>query len=444
MPDKLEPKSHAERVALFRAGVIGALTARDLERGELQRELERLSQTPFRPPASDVTRCYGVSTLERWYYAFRAHGIEGLEPGRTRKGFAQSLTQEQRELILAIAAEHTGTPVSVILQALRDQKTLDLVDVSDNTIRRFLASQGLDAAARRQKAKGKVRRRWEAEAPGVLWHADVCHGPSLRIDGRAMPLRIHGILDDASRCVLGLRAFHTEREVDMLSLFVDALRQHGKPRTLYLDNGSTYRGEALSVACRRLGIQLVHAQPYDPQARGKMERFWRTARERCIDHLGGLGSLHDVQARLLAFLDRHYHPMPHASLFGRCPADVFFTDRVPADPVLDDELRTALTTRGTRRVRKDGTVAVGGVDWEVEDGYLAGRKVTIARSLFEPDAAPWIEQEDKVFRLRRLDPVANGLRPKRGAKRARRGIDAIDFDPATAALDAHFGRETKR
>jgi putative transposase len=198
------------------------------------------------------------------------------------------------------------------------------------------------------------------------------------------------------------------------------------------------------VACQRLGIRLVHAQPYDPQARGKMERFWRTARERCIDHLGGLGSLHDVQARLLAFLDRHYLPVPHSSLLGRCPADVFATDRVDADPVPDEALRVALTVRGTRRVRKDGTVAVGGVEWEVEDGYLAGRKVTVARSLYAPEDAPWIEHEDRAFRLRRLDPVANGLRPKRAAKRVRRGIDAIDFDPATTALDAHLGREEPR
>ena len=444
MSDKLGPKDHAERVALFRAQIIGRLAARTLDRGELRTELEVLSRTPFRRPGGEITRHYSVSTLERWYYAFRARGLQGLVPGRPRKGFAQGLTQAQRDLIVAIAKEHAGTPVSVIVRALRDAKTLDLVDVSDNTIRRFLAAQGLDAAARRQKAKGTARRRWEAQAPGVLWHADVCHGPSLRINGRAMPLRIHGILDDASRYVLALRAFHTEREVDMLSLLVDALRAFGKPRTLYLDNGSTYRGEALAVACHRLSIRLVHAQPYDPQARGKMERFWRTARERCIDHLDGLESLHDVQARLLAFLDRHYLPVPHSSLLGRCPADVFAAERVDADPVPDDELRTALTVRGTRRVRKDGTVAVGGLDWEVEDGYLAGRKVTIARTLFDPDVAPWIEHEDRAFRLRRLDPVANGLRPQRNAKRARRGIDAIDFDPASAALDAHLGRGEQR
>ena len=412
--------------------------------GELQSELEALSRTRFRPPGGEVTKCFSVSTLERWYYAFRAGGLKGLEPARTRTGFAQSLTQAQRDLILAIAKEHVGTPVSVILRALRDAKALNLVDVSDNTIRRYLVSQGLDAAARRQAAKGTARQRWSAEAPGVLWHADVCHGPSLKIDGRAKPLRIHGILDDASRFIVALRAFHTEREVDMLSLFVDALRLHGKPRTLYLDNGSTYRGEALLVTCQRLGIQLVHAQPYDPQARGKMERFWRTARQGCINHLHGIASLHDVQARLLAFLDRHYLPLPHSSLFGRCPADVYCTERICTDPVPDDDLRDALTVRATRRVRKDGTVPVGGVDWEIEDGYLAGRKVIIARSLFEPDAAPWIEHEDKRLRLRSLDPVANGLRPKRGAKRARRGIDAIPFDPATAALDAYLGREKDR
>ena len=81
-------------------------------------------------------------------------------------------------------------------------------------------------------------------------------------------------MDDASRYVVALEAHHTEREVDMLGLFVRALRRHGKPDALFLDNGSTYRGDTLATACARLGITLVHARPYDPQARGKMERFW--------------------------------------------------------------------------------------------------------------------------------------------------------------------------
>jgi putative transposase len=154
----------------------------------------------------------------------------------------------------------------------------------------------------------------------ALWHADVCHGPSLRVGDRHVPLRIHAICDDASRYIIAIEAASREREVEMLALWVKAIRRHGVPQVLYLDNGSTYSGAALQTACVRLGVTLVHAQPYDPQARGKMERFWRTLRENVLDHLGHQASLHDVQVRLLAFLDTHYHQSPHASLVGKSPA----------------------------------------------------------------------------------------------------------------------------
>ena len=45
MSESIRPKSHAEAVALFRAGVTGELTTR----GELADELRKLSKTPFRP-----------------------------------------------------------------------------------------------------------------------------------------------------------------------------------------------------------------------------------------------------------------------------------------------------------------------------------------------------------------------------------------------------------
>ena len=49
------------------------------------------------------------------------------------------------------------------------------------------------------------------------------------------------------------------------------MNRHGRPDALYLDNGSTYRGHALETACARLGITLLHAKPYDPQARGPIK-----------------------------------------------------------------------------------------------------------------------------------------------------------------------------
>jgi transposase InsO family protein len=60
----------------------------------------------------------------------------------------------------------------------------------------------------------------------------------------------------------------------MIGLLARAGRRHGFPDALYLDNGSTYSGGTLRLACERLGVTLIHARPYSPQARGKMERFW--------------------------------------------------------------------------------------------------------------------------------------------------------------------------
>ncbi|MFK7989957.1 MAG: DDE-type integrase/transposase/recombinase, partial [Sandaracinaceae bacterium] len=114
--------------------------------------------------------------------------------------------------------------------------------MSESTVRRLFAEHGLDRVGLAQHAR-EPRRRWEAGAPNALWHADVCHGPALRIDGASVPLRIHAILDDRSRYVVALRACSTERESEMLSLMVGALRRHGAPDALYLDNGPTYVGE---------------------------------------------------------------------------------------------------------------------------------------------------------------------------------------------------------
>ena len=233
--------------------------------------------------------------------------------------------------------------------------------------------------------------------------------------------------------MVALRAFSTERETEMLTLLVGALRQQGAPDALYLDNGPTYIGETLSVACGRLGIGLMHAKPRDPQARGKMERLWRTMRQQCLDHLGTQQSLHDVQVRLLAWLDRHYLVTPHGALMGKTPADVY--ESAPRQHVPEEMLREALIVRARRRVRRDGTLSVGGLDWELDASYLCGRLVTVGRCLLDPDEAPWVEHEEQRLPLHLVDPKENAKRSGK-AKRSRTGIDAVDFDPNGVRLSA--------
>src|SRR5262249_52213088 len=156
--------------------------------------------------------------------------------------------------------------------------------------------------------------RWQAARPGALWQGDVCHGVALQLGDRRTPVRVHALLDDASRFVVALRVAADEREETMLSLFAQALMEHGKPDALYLDNGSTYSGAALQLACGRLGTPLLHAKPYDAPARGKMERFWRRMREEALDHLGQVASLADIESKLRSWLVRFYQSAPHAGL----------------------------------------------------------------------------------------------------------------------------------
>jgi len=441
--DLLTPKDQAERTALFRSEIVGALTRRQLDRGELRAELIALARCAFRPPGLEVTRRFSVTTLERWYYAYRRGGLDALKPlPRSDRGRARELTAEQRKLLCDIRREHPSASVPLILRTLVADGRLERGAVSAATVARLFREQGLDRVSYRG-GDAHTRLRWQAERPGALWHGDVCHGPALLVDGRSRPLRIHALLDDASRYVVAMEAHHAEREVDMLGMLVAALRRHGLPDALYLDNGSTYVGDALRIGCERLGVTLLHARPYDPQARGKMERFWRTLREGCLDHVGSLSSLHEVQVRLGAFLDQHYHVAPHASLMGKTPGEVWGASERQrmSDVVTEEMLRRALTVRDRRRVRRDTTVKIKGRDFELDQGFLAGRLVTVAYSLVGDDP-PWVEHDGKRYALSPVDAVANAKKKRRRDEPP--SSPSVPFDPAGALLDRAAGRSPRQ
>jgi transposase InsO family protein len=442
--DALVPKDHAEAVAVFRSEVIGSLCRRELGHGALHAELVSLSQQRFRTPGADVTRTISVPTLERWYYAYKRGGLAALRPRpRKDRGRARRLTPEQRQLLLDIRRENPSASVPLILRTLKLDGRLDRAAISAATVRRLYVEQGLDRVAMRDGTGAHTRLRWQAERPGALWHGDVCHGPALVIAGKTLPLRIHGLLDDASRFVVALEAMHSERELDMLGLLARAARRHGLPDALYLDNGSTYSGSTLRLGCERLGVTLIHARPYSPEARGKMERFWRSLREAVLDHLGTLASLHDINVRLWAFLDQHYHQTPHAGLLGRSPASVWQAAERPVDDLDEQRLRSALTVTERRRVRRDTTVSIDGVDWQLDQGYLAGRIVTVSRCLADPNTPPWVEHEGKRLDLRTVDPVQNARtkrQPRRPNAASQAGIKTVAFDPPGALLDKAAGR----
>lgn len=428
----LVPRDHAEAVALFRAEIIGALARSELSHGELAKQLRKLAERKYRSPGRRASKQFGASTLERWYYAYRRGGLAALRPdARSDRGRARELAPEQRELLLDVRREHPDASAALIVRTLVLDGRLRKGSVSVSTVTRLYRDAKLPRGVRRD---GHTRLRWQAEHAGALWHGDVCHGPSLRVGKTTKPLRIHALLDDTSRFVVALEAHHTEREVDMLDLLLATLRRHGAPDALYLDNGATYRGDDLRLACERLGITLIHARPYDAPARGKMERFWRTLRAGCLDHLGTMTSLHDVQARLVAFLDEHYHRAPHGGLFGKTPTEAWAG--ATTRPVDEPTLAAALTTAVRRRVRKDGTLDVRGVTWQLDESFLAGAIVSVGVDMTGA-TAPFVEYDGRRYVLRPVDPVAAG---KTRRKPPAPPPPTVPFDPPGALLDRVAGR----
>jgi transposase InsO family protein len=332
-----------------------------------------------------------------------------------------------RELLCDIRRDHPTASAALILSTLQAEGRLEKETIHESTVRRLFQERGLDRQSRPADAS-HTRLRWEASHPGALFHGDVCHGPNLIMDGRSTPLRIHGLLDDASRFVIALEAHTQEREHDMLLLLTNALRRlQSKPDALYLDNGSTYSGEALATYCARLDVSLLHARPYDPQARGKMERFWRTLREGLLDHLDTSLTLAQVQQRLDTFLDRHYHARPHSSLFGKTPREAW--ERRQLRPVCEADLGQALLVREQRRVSKDGVVSLDGHRFELRQSFLAGRLVWVVRSLIENFARPVVEYDDRRFELFDLDVKRNGT--------TRRALPSPSPEQGSLSFDPH-------
>jgi putative transposase len=93
------------------------------------------------------------------------------------------------------------------------------------------------------------------------------------------------------------------------------------------------------------------------------------------------------------------------------------------------QLKSALTVRTRRRVRRDSTLSLGGVLYEVPFGYLAGQVVTVATCFFE-STTPVLELDGKTAPLRVVDPTANAKTrrlPKRPLPDRAKG--PVDFNP---------------
>ena len=240
-----------------------------------------------------------------------------------------------------------------------------------------------------QKTDAVVLTAYATEAAGQLWQSDVMHGPKVRdTRGRKRKTYLIALLDDATRVVPYAHFALGETAADYLVVLKEAILRRGLPERLFCDNGANFRSRQLMMICGRLGISLLHARPYHPAGRGKIERWFRTVRGQFLAPLDpqDIPDLETLNQRVRTWVEAEYHMTPHRGLEGqRTPLDQWALTcgrvRRP-DPGVD--LDDMFLFEATRRVSRARTVSLEGRIYEVEAG-MNGAKVTLR---YDPSAPP--------------------------------------------------------
>jgi transposase InsO family protein len=294
-------------------------------------------------------------------------------------------------------------PTSTLRSLIRVAQQRRVVDpekhVAESTLWRLLKREGL-----MQREHAPVdRRRFEAELPNDIWQSDVMHGPSVRVEGKNRKAYLIAFIDDMSRLICHAQFYLSEN----LDCYLDCLRQalltRGLPRKLYVDNGPAFRSLHLKQICASLGIALIHSKPYQPQGRGKVERFFRTVR---TDFLPGVRAetLNDLNEALDAWLREVYHNREHRST-GQTPLRRFaaHSECLRASPKdLEDHFRK----QARRRVAKDRTVALAGRLYEAPIALIV-KQITLLYHPHDPTRVEALYQEKSFGLLRTVDLNVN-------------------------------------
>jgi transposase InsO family protein len=400
-----------QAVALFRYGLIALLLKLPPKSEALRRQMAEIASREHTIPATTRTRV-APGTLREWLRLYRQGGFEALVPkARADRGRPRVLPPEVVDLLLSIKEGNRQLSVRLVIdQARASGQVADDLALPPSTVHRLFERHGLMAPPT-GVASPQDRRRFAFERAGQLWTSDVMHGPAVRLGDRTQrKTYLIAFLDDATRVAPHAAFALSENTQAFLAVFKQAILRRGLSERLYVDNGSSFRSRHLSLVCAKLGIALIHSRPYQPQGRGKIERFFRTVRGQLLTRLTpeDTTSLDALNRRLGAWIAGEYHEQAHRALGGDTPLERWAQSgefvRYP-EPSLDlDDLFLFETER---RVQKDRTVSLDGVVYEVDAAFI-GERVTLRYDPATPGAPVQVCHRDHPVELaRRVDLYAN-------------------------------------
>jgi hypothetical protein len=211
------------------------------------------------------------------------------------------------------------------------------------------------------------------------------------------------IIDDHSRLIVYARFYLSEGIASYLDALENALARRGLPRKLYVDNGSAFRSKHLEYVCAGLGIALIHSKPFQPEGRGKIERWFKTVRSRFVSH-NKAATLSQLNEAFDNWLIEDYQKKVHSAT-GQSPFERFTSKmqclrNAPAN--LKDYFRKVVR----RTVNKDRTITIDGKLYEGPVA-LIGKRVELLYHQSTPEHVELRYQNKSFGMIRPVDLQVN-------------------------------------
>jgi transposase-like protein len=299
------------------------------------------------------------------------------------------------------------------------------VRISDETLRRWL----IEAGDWKRVRKTRGHRQWRERKghPGEMVQMDGSH--HAWFEDRGDPCVLMGYIDDARGDAFG-RFYDYEGTMPAMDSFKRYIRKRGLPLKVYLDGHSTYKSTAKATieeqlegveplsqferALKELGVEVTHA--HSPQAKGRIERLFRTFQDRLIKEmrLKGIKTIEEGNKFLEAYLPIYnkrfsVRPREKEDLHRPLPRGI--------------DLDAILCTKTERTLRNDFTVAHNHKLYQIEEATKASKVIVQDRM----DGSMRITYQGRALRFREIKerPPRENNRPV-GKKRRKIYIPPTD------------------
>jgi hypothetical protein len=309
--------------------------------------------------------------VRRLLQRVRQEGDRGLVHRGRGTPSNRRLPEKVKAMVLRLYAQRYGDfGPTLAAEKLAERHGITL---SDETLRGWLRDAGIDHFTRRTRP----HRAWRARKAhvGELLQLDGSHHDWF--EGRGPRCVLMAYIDDASSRVLA-RFYEYEGTIPAMDSFQHYVTRYGIPLAVYADRHTTYQSPAKPTveeqlagrepmsqfgrALSELGVELIPA--HSPQAKGRVERLFKTFQDRLIKEmrLAGVSTLDEANR----FLE-DYLPI-YNQRFSVQPAQAADLHRPrPAGCDLD----RILCLKTTRCLRKDFTIAHQGRLYQIHDTVRA-------------------------------------------------------------------------